>query len=285
MSVNSDQTTTRPDRPTHPVELIACDMDGTLLTEEFRLTETTREAVKALTDGGILFVLVSGRMVASLLPFHDELGLSTPVIAYNGAMIWDVGRQELIEHTPIPYEIAQEILSFGRTERFHVQYFWDDKFWTTERNPWLEVYETRTGLTASIAQSLDTFGPDRLPAKVQFITKPSAVPELVLRLRDRFGERLYVTSTLPEYVEMMHPDVSKGRALRRLGEILGVRPQNMLAVGDAQNDETMFEVAGFAVAMGNARDDVKRKAHFITTTHEENGVVHALETLGLLPDA
>ena len=272
-------------RPTHDVELVACDMDGTLLTAEFRLSETTRQAVRALSARDVRVVLVSGRMVASLLPFHAELGLSTPLIAYNGAMVWDVNRRELIEHTPIAHDIAREVVGFGRAEDLHTQYFWDDKFWCTSRNAWLELYELRTRLKAHITDSLGAFGPDRLPTKMQFITNPSRVPDYVARLRSLFGERLYVTSTLPEYVEMMHPAVSKGPALRRLGELLGVRPENMLAVGDAQNDETMFEVAGFAVAMGNARDEVKLKADFVTTTHEQDGAAHAFAALGLLPRA
>ena len=129
----------------------------------------------------------------------------------------------------------------------------------------------------------DEFGPDRLPTKMQFIMDPAEVPDQVSQLREHFGSRLYVTNTLPEYVEMMHPDVSKGHALGRLGERLGIETRNMLAFGDAQNDEAMFDAVGFAVVMGNARDTVKQKASFITKSHEEDGVVYALEMLGLLP--
>ena len=279
------QETRHQPRPSHPVKLVACDMDGTLLTSEFRLTPETRHAVKILTDRGIHFVLVSGRMVAGLLPFHEELNLKTPVIGYNGAMIWDVERGEPIEHTPISHEIAREIIEFARDEDLHVQYFWDDKFWVTSRNPWLDLYELRTRLTGQIIDTLDVFGPDRPPTKMQFITHSADVPKYVDRMRERFGDRLYATSTLPEYVEMMHPQVSKGRTLKRLGEKLGVQLENMVVFGDAQNDETMFEVAGFAVVMGNANDDVKQKADYITTTHDENGVVHALEQFGLLSEA
>ena len=269
-------------KPTRPIELVAADMDGTLLTDDFVLSPATREAVRRLLERGIDFILVSGRMVATLRPFHAELGLKSPVISYNGALIRDILTGRTIRHTPIDPEIAQEIIEFADAERLHLQYFWDDKFYAIERNPWMELYEGRIRLKGIVIDDLRVFGPDRPPTKMQFITEPARVQELVPLLRERYGDALYVTNTLPEYVEMMHPGVSKGGALRELGGILGVPTEHMLVFGDAQNDETMFDVAGLSIAMANARESVRKKADLVTLANTEDGVARALEALGLI---
>jgi len=265
-----------------PVELIACDMDGTLLNSAFRLSEATKAAVARVVARGIHFVLVSGRMRATLMPFHEELGLRTPAICYNGAMIWDPVARRIVSHTPIPSEVTQELLDLTESKGLHVQYFWDDRFFAVERNAWMELYESRTRLRGEIVSSLREFGEDRLPTKMQIIAEPERVRVLVGELAAHFDGRLYVTSTLPEYVEMMNPSVSKGAGLAVVGKMLGVSPERMLVFGDAQNDETMFRLAGYSVAMGNARPEVREKAHFVSATNDEDGVARALGWLGLL---
>lgn len=264
-----------------PVELVACDMDGTLLNDEFRLSPLTKEIVGRVVARGIRFVLVSGRMRATLMPFHQELGLDTPAVCYNGAMIWDPVTRRVVSHTPISYEVAQEVLDFSESEGLHIQYFWDDRFFATKRTSWMELYENRTRLRGEIIPSLREFSPERLPTKIQLITDPERVRRLVAELSDRFAGRLYVTSTLPEYVEMMNPSVSKGEGLRVVGNLLGISPDRMLVFGDAPNDETMFALAGYSVAMGNARPEVREKAHFVAKSNREDGVAHALVALGL----
>lgn len=264
-----------------PVELVACDMDGTLLNDEFRLSPLTKEVVGRVVARGIRFVLVSGRMRATLMPFHEELGLDTPAVCYNGAMIWDPIARRVVSHTPISDEVAQEVLDFSESEGLHVQYFWNDQFFATERTSWMELYESRTRLRGEIVPSLRAFGKERLPTKIQLITEPERVRRLVVELSERFAGRLYVTSTLPEYVEMMNPSVSKGEGLRAVGNLLGIAPSRMLVFGDAPNDETMFSLAGYSVAMGNARPEVREKAHFVAKSNEEDGVAHALVALGL----
>jgi hypothetical protein len=257
-------------------------MDGTLLNDAFQLSSATKDAIARVVARGVHFVLVSGRMRASLMPFHEELCLTTPAICYNGAMIWDPTSKTVVSHTPIPYEVAQEILNLTEPEDLHVQYFWDDRFFAVKRTSWMELYESRTRLSGEIIPSLREFGPNRLATKMQIIAEPDRVRSLVRDLSARFNGRLYVTNTLPEYVEMMSPSVSKGAGLVVAGNRLGVPTERMLVFGDAQNDETMFAVAGYSVAMGNARADVRAKAHFVTASNTNDGVAQALDALGLL---
>ncbi|GIX06728.1 MAG: haloacid dehalogenase [Candidatus Poribacteria bacterium] len=268
-------------KPERPIRLVACDMDGTLLNSEFRLSPRTVETVRCVTRKGVYFVLVSGRMIATLRPFHQELGLTTPVIGYNGAMVRDLTSGETLSHTPIPYPIAEQVIAFAQEEGFHLQYFWDDRFFAVSRNPWLELYESRVRLKGEIVPDLREFGPDRPPTKMQIITDPETVRELVPLLQERFRPHLYVTRTLPEYVEMMHPEVSKGRALRELAGQLRVPREQIVVFGDAPNDLTMFEEAGLSIAVANGSEAVREQADGLTLSNDEDGVAVALEALGL----
>ncbi len=265
-----------------PVRLIACDMDGTLLNPTFVLSEASRARLPELAERGIHLVLASGRMVSGQRPFHQQLALTTPIIAYNGALVWDVANERAIAHTPVPYELAREAVRVAADEGLHLQYFWDDQFWTIERNSWMELYEGRTRLTGHVVDDLAAFGPNKAPTKMIIIADPTHAEELVERFRAMFGPSLYVTTTMPEYVELMHPDVSKGRALGQVADAYDIPMSEVMAFGDAPNDSTMIKAAGVGVAMENGHDEVKALADHVTLSNRDDGIVRALEGWGLL---
>ncbi len=265
-----------------PIRMVACDMDGTLLNPTFVLSEATRARLPELAERGIQLVLASGRMVSGQRPFHHQLGLTTPIIAYNGALVWDETNERAIAHTPVPYDLAREAVKVAADEGLHLQYFWDDRFWTIERNSWMELYEGRTRLTGHVVDDLAGFGPNKAPTKMIIIADPSHAETLVERFREMFGDRLYVTSTMPEYVEFMHPDVSKGRALQQVADAYDIPMAEVMAFGDAPNDSTMLEAAGVGVAMENGHPEVKALADHVTLSNRDDGIVRALDGWGLL---
>ena len=258
------------------MRLVAADMDGTLLNERFQISRETEAAARALRRNGIRLALASGRAKESLLPFHRQLELDTPIIAYNGALVWDPVRETALSHTPIPLPEAEEVVRYAETERLHWHRFHDGRFYAPERNDWLRLYERRTGLVGEVGEP-----PPEPPTKIIVICEPPLPQRLVPTLRGRFAGRLYIANTMPEYVEFMHPRAQKGRALKRLSEALGIPAEQVLAFGDAQNDETMFDAAGLSIAMEDAPAELKAKADWTTLSNREHGVARALEALGL----
>jgi Cof subfamily protein (haloacid dehalogenase superfamily) len=113
-----------------------------------------------------------------------------------------------------------------------------------------------------------------------------ADPDTITRLRPHavtaFGRDLYVTQTAANLLEFLHPDVSKGSALRHVAALLDVAREEIIAFGDSHNDLTMFAYAGLAVAMRNATPEVRAGADLVTESNEEDGVAAALEQLGLV---
>ncbi|MBT7099168.1 HAD family phosphatase [Candidatus Poribacteria bacterium] len=266
----------------HPIRMVACDMDGTLLNRSFVLSDASRKRLPELAERDVRLVMASGRMVSGQRPFHEQLALTTPIIAYNGALVWDVAEERAIAHTPVPYDLAREAVKIAADEGLHLQYFWDDRFWTIERNSWMELYEGRTRLTGHVVDDLADFGPNKAPTKMIVITDPEQALELVDRFRAMFGERLYVTTTMPEYVELMHPDVSKGRALGQVADMYDIPMAEVMAFGDAANDASMLAAAGVSVAMENAHAELKDLADHVTLSNRDDGIVRALDAWGLL---
>jgi Cof subfamily protein (haloacid dehalogenase superfamily) len=114
---------------------------------------------------------------------------------------------------------------------------------------------------------------------MQILDTPKKIDQLLIECKEKFGEQLYVTRTQVEYIEFMNPQVSKGRALKALAAQFDISTDLLVAFGDGYNDESMMEVAGFRVAMGNSVDEIKACANYITDTNHNDGVALAVERL------
>jgi hypothetical protein len=116
------------------------------------------------------------------------------------------------------------------------------------------------------------------PVKLLSIT-PTTEEAVEVRkaVQDRFGNRLYAAVSNRLFVDMAHPEVSKAGGLRFLMDLEGIRRKETMVVGDSENDIPLFDLAGFSVAMGNARQDIKERAHFVTLSNDDDGVAFALE--------
>jgi Cof subfamily protein (haloacid dehalogenase superfamily) len=114
---------------------------------------------------------------------------------------------------------------------------------------------------------------------MQILDTPERINQLLIECEKEFGERLYVTRTQIEYIEFMNPQVSKGSVLKALAAQLNIPMNFVIAFGDGYNDESMMEVAGFRIAMGNAVDEIKARANHITDTNHNDGVALAIEHL------
>ena len=266
-----------------PCCLVAVDLDGTLLNDDYIISERNCRALRALTAQGVIVVLASGRMHQSILPISNKIGLENPIISYNGGLVKHATTEKVLHHSPIPAKIATELVEYCDTRRLHFNFCLNDRLYVKTRNQWSQLYEERTGVPAAVLDNLhQLYG--ETPTKMQIIDTPERIKRLLTELEERFGERLYVTRTQIEYIEFMNPHVSKGRALKTLAAQINVPMKLVVAVGDGYNDESMMKVAGFRIAMGNSVDEIKACADYITETNQNDGVAKAVEQL-LLPEA
>lgn len=259
------------------LRLIAIDLDGTLLRDDGTLSEGNAEAISRALAAGVQIVLASGRMFRTILPHARRLNLAGPVIAYNGALAKVISTGEVLSHTPVPPRIADEMIDHCLSRGIHLNFYLDDEVYVQRINEWSRLYDGRTG--ARSKQTDLSLLKGYAPTKLQVIDHPSRIEGLLAEFRSLLNGRLYFLRTMPEYIEFMNKDVSKGKALKEIMRKLGVERGEVVAIGDGGNDIPMMMEAGMGIAMGNALDEVKEVADYVVGSNEEDGVAEAIEIL------
>ena len=258
------------------IKLIAIDLDGTLVHDATRIPERNLQAVQKVLDRGITVAIATGRMHESAVTFVSRLGLhGMPIISYNGAMVRRPEAAEPMLHVPVPPDLAAEIVAHGVAERYHLNYFLNDILYLTHMDHWGWLYYRRTGNLPHPVGDLRQFAGES-PTKILIAAQPDEIARLLPEKQAQFGDRLYVTRSMPEYLEFLNKEASKGAALQWLANHLGVTRDQVMALGDMHNDLPMIEWAGVGVAMPRSEEAVRQAADFVPEDEVE-GVAEAFE--------
>ncbi|BAF60916.1 predicted hydrolase [Pelotomaculum thermopropionicum SI] len=257
-------------------KLVAVDMDDTLLSRDLKLTGRVREAVAAVRAAGVYFTISTGRMYRSALPFARELGLNIPLITYQGALVKNSHTGELVLYRPLPLARAREIIARIHELGYHLNGYLDDRLLVERDTPEGRRYAAMSGVEAEIVGDLLEYL-DRDPIKVLTIAEEPLLDRLSAELTPLYRGKVHIVKSKPHFLEFSHPQATKGDALAYLAGCFGVKREEVMAVGDSYNDLEMLEYAGLGVAVANAREDVKKKAGYVTSAAYGDGVVEALE--------
>jgi Cof subfamily protein (haloacid dehalogenase superfamily) len=241
------------------------------------LRPRTLAALGAARDAGMHVIVVTGRMVQSLRRVLEPAGLHDPVICYQGAVVADADGQWL-RHVPIELELAREALEAVGAEGYEPNVYVDDELYVSRITPEAEAYAGFQHLEIHPVGDLVSWL-QREPTKLVCVGDPAALDELAPRLRERFGGRLYITKSLPYFLELATAGVTKGSGLEFLAGRLGFTPGQTVAFGDGENDVELMEWAGYSVAVENAHERVKAVADWICPPAAEEGVAAVLEAL------
>lgn len=258
------------------IKLVAADLDGTLLNDDKRIGDETAAAIRDLAPRGIPFVIASARPPRSVRHIYQQLGLDTLQINYNGALIWDEPRRLAIDHRPLAGDLVLAMIRFARAidPRVLVTCEILDR-WHTDRLD--NSYTTATGklFQPDEIAPVETFC-NRPITKLLLLGPPESMSTIRIRILDRFSSQINLVSTEPELLQIMEKDVSKASALRRLASRYGVSLENILAIGDGENDMEMLDECGVGVAVANAAQSLKSIADWITPSPNSHGVLEAI---------
>ncbi len=258
------------------IKLVALDLDETLLNKSLIVSPRTREAIAQAIAKGVTVTVATGRMYSSALIYAKQLGLDVPLITYNGGLIRRVQSGETLYHMPVDEQVAQEVLALFRENSWYIQSYVDDILYVAEHNETSRYYERMTGIKAvALGDAFYTMA--GAPTKMLALTGEDKMGEIESKIRSAFGDRLCIARSKATYLEMTHPDVNKGHALAFLAEKLHITREQVMAVGDSQNDLDMIQYAGWGVAMDNAAANVKAAAQAVTGHHDADGVAEAIE--------
>lgn len=285
--------------PKKNIKLICIDMDGTLLNSNHEVSERNKLALQKARELGVHIAITTGRLFTSARYYSDLIGISTPVIASNGAYIKNNYDDIAILEIPMPKDIAIEIYSIVKKHGLSVNF-----------NSWNTLLrENEVPKTHSYSIMNDYLPEDK---KVRFIVTKDLISEInnfegnILKgivinddenkdnlwaakeeLKTTFGDKLHVVSSGSNNFEVMMGSTSKGMATSYLAGTLNIKPEEVMCIGDSENDLSMIKFAGLGVAMGNGLDLIKKVADYITDTNNNDGVAKAIEefvtTLGVNP--
>jgi len=221
-------------------------------------------------------VLVTGRMFQAVRPYALEAGLDDPVVCYQGAVVAEPRTGKWLRHEPIPLELARETIAALRDEGFGLNCYVDDELYVAEITPGARQYADFQNIELHpVGDLLEWL--DEPPTKLVVIDDPAVLDGLKQRMIDRFDGRLYISTSLPYFLEFASPDVTKAAGLDFVAEHLGFARERTVAFGDGENDIELVDWAAFGVAVENAHDRVKELADLICPPVTEEGVAQVLE--------
>ncbi len=264
------------------IQLLALDIDGTIAGESNTVREPVRKAVAAAKAKGIRVAIATGRMFRSARRFAEAIGTDLPIISYNGAWIKDPVTETVHWHRPVGRDLATELLDYFERPEWRstvsVHFYIDDKLYVRELSDASRRYSERSGIEAiAVGDLRETLHTE--PTKILALSADAAeIARVTAGLKQRYGpDELYCTRSVATFIEACHPQVNKGEAIRFLAQkMLGLRPENVMAVGDNFNDLEMLQYAGLGVAMGSAPEAVKAAAKWVAPDVEADGAAAAI---------
>lgn len=259
------------------IKLVLSDVDGTLVTPEKVLTARAVRAVDQLREAGILFALTSARPPQALSRFVEPLGLETPLGAFNGGLIVD-HQMRVLEEKTIATALSAPVISVLEQHEMDIWVYQGEKWFVLDEDgPHIE-HESR-GCSCEPIMVANFHGLEDGILKVVGISDdPKASAAANVLINDRFSHEVSASQSQSYFLDVTHVQATKGHVVSYLAERFGLATSEVAVLGDMRNDVSMFEVAGFSVAMGNAVDDVQRAADVVTTTNEHEGFANAIET-------
>ncbi|ALC90781.1 hypothetical protein AM500_14030 [Bacillus sp. FJAT-18017] len=236
------------------IKLIALDMDGTLLNEVHKVSEANREAIRQAEAKGVKVVLSTGRSLATCKEYAVSLQLSSYLVTVNGAEVWGPDG-ELVARNPVSIPLMKWMHDLSTEHK--------TKFWAISTNG---VFREKMP---------DDFD-QREWLKFGFDIPNDEIRAAILALLKEKGE-LEVSNSSPTNIEVNSVGINKAAALNQVCDLLSIKMENVMAVGDSLNDILMIKEAGLGIAMGNAQDVVKEAADWVTAPNTEDGVAKAIQ--------
>jgi Cof subfamily protein (haloacid dehalogenase superfamily) len=266
-------------------KLIVSDMDGTLLNSVGKISDETESVLKELMAKGIHVAVATGRIFTSAKVYAKYLGITTPIIACNGAIVRNLSDNTTIYENHISRENCINILDICKKYNLYFHFYTNDIFYT-ESLEYTSIKYSEWNKTLKEEEQIDI----RLVEEPYDVIKNSneefykfVIIDDDIKLLEQVRREIETIPTLEcskswhNNLEIMNRGVSKGIAVARLAKSLGVKPEEVICFGDNENDISMLEFAGLGVAMGNAEDHVKASAKYVTDSNDHDGVANALK--------
>ncbi len=260
-------------------KLVVLDIDGTLLTSDKKITQKTIDTIKKASELGVKFIIASGRAPSGVMPVADNINLKDIggyILSFNGGCCLNYKTGEYLYENFIPNKYLKDIYDFATRNNIPMLTYHKDTMYTpNDTTKYLELEANINNLkTKKTSNLLEEFTHD-FP-KVILTDEGHILEKFVEKAQDTLSD-LEVFRSEPFFLEICPQGIHKATGIAKVIDILGIKQEEVMAIGDGFNDLTMIEYAGLGVAMANAQDKVKEASDFITLSNDEDGVSHVIE--------
>lgn len=265
------------------IKLIATDLDGTLLDGAAQVGDDVIETVRLLRERGVEVAIATGRMFCSASRIAAKLDIDAPIICYNGAMVRRMGSGEMLSHQHLTAEHAEKIIDIY--EKYapkgtvcHV-YINDEMYipFANERSErYIAKHCCKTHIEPDLKSLITKVG---APTKILFWCDEDQMADLRKTAEDVMNGEVFITQSCAFFLEFVSLKAGKGNGVKFLADMLGVTKEQTMCLGDNLNDLPLYQAGGLNVALGNAVDELKEQADFVSKRNDEQGWSYAVRTL------
>lgn len=265
-------------------KLIVTDMDGTLLNSEKKVGQKNLDYILKAQEKGLKFVLASGRVEEAMLPIAKELQMDKYegyVLSYNGARIIDCKTNEIIYDRALTKKDIEYLYTLSNKFNIALVTYINKELFYNKEHKYVDIEEKITGFKKRLYKDTSEINTNKV-GKCMFIGDTEKTKKLLEYITKKDSDKYFATLSDPHFLEILHKDVSKGRSLKKLADILNIDIKDTIACGDSYNDIDMLEVAGLSVAAFNGVDDVKRISDYISVSNNDGVLADVIEKYGIL---
>ena len=260
-------------------KLIAIDMDGTLLRNDKTISKENFDAIQNARKNNVKVVLATGRPVRGIERYLKELNLvgeDEYAVTFNGALVQTTDGEHIIAKTLLTLEDLHYLYNLSKELKVNIHAHTSEECITPKSSKY-SLLEAELNSIPLKEVDFDHLGNNTTIAKVMFIDDEKILDRVIQSLPQEIYEKYTVMRSMPYFLEFLNKKSNKGTGVKLLSEKLGIKQEEIICAGDADNDKHMIEYAGLGVAMGNADDKIKELANFVTKSNEDNGIAYLID--------
>ncbi|WP_117235422.1 sugar-phosphatase [Vibrio maerlii] len=261
-------------------KLLALDMDGTLLGSDHQISDENKQAIQRAKEQGVTVVLASGRPLKGMQRYLDELKIDSEkdfVLFFNGSMVKNVQTGEIIHAETISGQSAKEVARLAKELGVNVHAFSEIHGLITPKNSEFTQHEANINKLTITEMDFDELEDNHPIIKAMLVDEPEKLSKAIEAIPSKWRDEYTIVQSAPFFLEFLNPKANKGVGIEAIANHLGINAEEVICMGDAENDHHMIKYAGLGVAMANAMEQTKAIANHVTVSNNEHGVAKVIE--------
>ncbi len=256
------------------IKMVVTDIDGTIYSPNIGIKPEVKECIKNLQKNNIIVAIATGRTYGSAKAVADIIGIKCPLICYQGGLV-NTYEGEIIDVKYLNPKIAKEIIKDFRNRNIHLNVYVEDTLYVEDDDEYIKDYIGDKGIDYFKVDSFEELDFNKLNKLLAIKYDTKFIDNLIKELQQKYPD-IYVVKSNNYFCEIANKEATKGNAIKILAKKYGINIEEVMAIGDQNNDIEMVTTAGIGIAMGNGTNEIKKSADFITDTVENNGFIKAV---------